>query len=114
MIQGLIAGFIIDEDKEGAAFSSLIIAQEKDNGYKYVGQVGTGVTKTALDKVLKAKPAKSIFSPIPNVNRKSAFNEPIKNPKVVWIKPKLKCQVRYLELDHFGIMRHSSFKGLLE
>jgi hypothetical protein len=71
------------------------------------------VNKKAVDKVLKAKPAKSIFSPIPNVNRKTAFNKPIKNPKIVWIEPKLKFQVKCLELDHFGVMRHPSFKGLL-
>jgi bifunctional non-homologous end joining protein LigD len=113
VIQGVIAGFIIDEDKQGNGFSSLIIAQEKDKGYKYVGQVGTGVPKPAIDKILKAKPAKSVFSPLPKVNRKSAFNKPIKNPRIVWIEPKLKCQVKYLELDHFGVMRHPSFKGLL-
>ena len=53
MIQGVIAGFIIDEDKQGNGFSSLIIAQEKDRGYKYVGQVGTGVPRNAIDKILK-------------------------------------------------------------
>ena len=113
MIQGVIAGFIIDEDKQGNGFSSLIIAQQKDKGYKYVGQVGTGVPRPAIDKILKSKPAKSVFSPLPKVNRKTPFNKPIKNPKIVWIEPKLKCQVKYLELDHFGVMRHPSFKGLL-
>jgi bifunctional non-homologous end joining protein LigD len=91
----------------------LIIAQKKGKGYKYIGQVGTGVNEKAIDKVLKAKPAKSIFSPIPKVNRKSAFNKPIKKPKIVWIQPELWCEVKYLELDHFGVMRHPSFKGLL-
>ena len=111
--QGVIAGFIIEEEKEGNRFSSLIIAQKKGQGYKYIGQVGTGVNKRVLDKVLKAKPAKSIFSPIPNVNRKTAFNKPIKKPKIVWIQPEIWCEVKYLELDHFGVMRHPSFKGLL-
>jgi len=111
--QAVIAGFILDEEKEGIKFSSLIIAQKRRKGYKYIGQVGTGVNKKALDRVLKAKPAKSIFSPIPNVNRKTGFNKPIKKPKIVWIQPELWCEVKYLELDHFGVMRHPSFKGLL-
>ena len=72
-----------------------------------------GVTKSALNKVLQSKRGKSIFSPVPNVNAKTAFRNPIKNPKVVWIKPQLKCRVKYLELDHFGIMRHPSFTGLI-
>jgi len=111
--QGVIAGFIVDEEKEGNGFSSLIIGQKKGKGYKYIGQVGTGVNKKAIDKVLKAKPTKSIFSPIPKVNRKTPFNKPIKKPKIVWIQPELWCEVKYLELDHFGVMRHPSFKGLL-
>lgn len=113
VIQGVIAGFIIDQDKEGSGFNSLIIAQEQKHGYKYIGQVGTGVTKDTLQKVFQAKRSKSIFSPLPAVNRKTAFRSPIKNPKIVWIKPELKCQVKYLELDHFGLMRHPSFKGLI-
>ena len=113
VVQGVIAGFILDKDKPGTSFNSLIIAQKQKNGYKYIGQVGTGVTKNAFDKIFQAKRAKSIFSPLPTLNRKTAFRSPIKNPKIVWIKPELKCEVKYLELDHFGVMRHPSFKGLI-
>jgi len=113
VVQGVIAGFILDQDKPGSGFNSLIIAQKKEKGYKYIGQVGTGVTKLALNKVFKAKRSKSIFSTIPNVNARTAFRTPIKKPKVVWIKPDLQCEIKCLEFDHFGLMRHPSFKGLL-
>jgi ATP-dependent DNA ligase len=83
VVQGVIAGFILDEDKPGTGFNSLIIAQKKEKGYKYIGQVGTGVTRAALNKVFQAKRSRSIFSPVPNVNIKTAFRNPIKRPKVV-------------------------------
>lgn len=89
------------------------VAKKQKDGYKYIGQVGTGVTEETLQKVFQAKRSKSIFSPLPMVNRRTAFRTPINNPKIVWIKPELNCQVKYLELDRFGIMRHPSFKSLL-
>ena len=113
VVQGVIAGFILDQDKPGTGFNSLIIAQKKEKGYKYIGQVGVGISKSTLNKVLQAKRSKSIFSPVPNVNAKTAFRTPINKPKVVWIKPDLKCEIRCL-VDHFGVMRHPSFKGLLK
>ena len=47
---------------------------------------------------------------IPSGGSSDPFNQ---RPKVVWIQPELWCEVKYLELDHFGVMRHPSFKGLL-
>src|SRR4029079_8414087 len=66
VVQGVIAGFILDQDKAGTGFNSLIIAEKNEKGLKYIGQVGTGVLKSALNKVLQAKRSKSIFSPVPN------------------------------------------------
>jgi len=36
--------------------------------------------------------------------KKTGFNKPIKKPKIVWIQPGLWCEIKYLELDHFGVM----------
>jgi ATP-dependent DNA ligase len=38
----------------------------------------------------------------------------IKKPEVIWLQPDIKCNVKYLELDKFGMMRHASFKGLFK
>ena len=112
-IKAVIAGFLLDKDK--GTVSSLIIGRKIDDEYKYVGLVEAGVGMQTLKKVFEAKTtAKSPFSPVPNVNRKSPFRNPIKNPEIVWIKPELKCEVKYLELDRFGIMRQASFKGLID
>jgi len=45
--------------------------------------------------------------------KKAVFRTPIKNPEVVWLKPQFNCEVKFLELDFTGEMRHASFKGLI-
>jgi len=112
-VKAVIAGYLLDKDKN--AFSSLIIGRKIDDSYKYIGLVAAGVGQQTLKKVLESKTTnKPIFSPVPNVNRSSPFRNPIKNPQIVWLKPELKCEVQYLELDRFGIMRHPTFKRLVD
>ena len=113
LVKAVVAGYLVDKDK--GAVSSLIIGRKIDDEYKYIGLVESGVGTQTLKKVLEAKTTtKSIFYPLPNVNRKSHIHTPIKNPQIVWLEPDLKCEVRYLELDRFGVMRHASFKGFLD
>jgi bifunctional non-homologous end joining protein LigD len=112
-VKAIVAGYLLDKDKNDSGFSSLIIARKIDNEYKYIGLVENGVGEQTLKKVFQAKTTnRPIFSQLPNVNKKSPLRNPIKNPQVIWLKPELKCEVRYLELDRFGVMRHASFKGL--
>ena len=113
-VKAVIVGYLLDKDKNAAGFSSLIIGREIDNEYKYIGLVEAGVGIQTLKKVFEAKKTKRpMFSQVPKVNSKSPLRSPIKNPEIVWLKPGLKCQVKYLELDRFGLMRHASFKGLI-
>lgn len=110
-VEAFVAGYLFDKDKHG--ISSLIIGRKIDNTHKYIGLVEVGVGNLTMKKVYEAKTTKkSIFSPVPNVNVKTPFRTPIKNVDVVWLNPELKCEVKYLELDRFGIMRHPSFEGL--
>jgi len=110
-VEAVVAGYLFDMDKHG--ISSLIIGRKIDNKYKYIGLVEVGVGNLTMKKVFEATTTtRSIFSPVPIVNVKTPFRTPVKNGQIVWLNP-LKCQVKYLELDRFGVMRHASFKGLL-
>jgi bifunctional non-homologous end joining protein LigD len=61
-----------------------------------------------------AKPkSASIFNKVPNVNAKLPFRDQIKNPEVIWLEPDIRCRVKYLELDSYGLMRHPVFNGLI-
>jgi ATP-dependent DNA ligase len=112
LIECFIAGYILDLDKPGNG--SLLIGKEANKGFQFMGRVELGVTTKVKEKIFAEKAiTRSIFKPEPKVNRKTAFSIPIKNPKIVWIRPTLRCRVQYLELDQSGIMRHPSFKGLI-
>jgi bifunctional non-homologous end joining protein LigD len=82
--------------------------------YKYIGLVQAGVGPKTIEKIVtKGQKLKSIFNKTPKVNRKGIFRTPIKNPEIVWLKPQFTCEVKFLELDFAGEMRHASFKGLI-
>ena len=80
-----------------------------------MGLLEAGVGMKTIKKVVQAKKLKtSIFSPAPKVNSKTPFRQPIKNAVLIWLKPELRCEVKYLEIDSYGVMRHASFKRLIE
>jgi bifunctional non-homologous end joining protein LigD len=112
VVPAVIAGYLIDKDK--SALSALIIGKKKDKKYEYLGLVSAGVGPQTVKKILTKgqRTTKSIFATLPKVNRKGIFRTPIKNPEIVWIKPQFNCEVKFLELDFTGEMRHASFKGL--
>jgi bifunctional non-homologous end joining protein LigD len=112
--QGVVAGLLLDKEKAGSGFSSLIVGVKEKQNYKCIGLVKTGITRNVLQEILTTAKAreKSIFSTEPKVNRNSPFRKKIKQAEIIWLEPDIKCKVKYLELDKFGMMRHASFRGL--
>jgi bifunctional non-homologous end joining protein LigD len=106
----LIAGLTYSS----SGLSSLILATEKAGKYHYAGDVGTG---------FNAKEAKEIISAIKVVKKCPLVNEPDytrpgrwgkKAPAhVIWCRPVLLCEVKYLQVTAAGELRHASFKGLV-
>jgi len=113
--EAIVAGLLLDKDKPGSGFSSLIVGVKEKENYKCLGLVEAGINKAALHTILQKGSAceKSIFSPEPPVNRNSPFRKKIKQAEIIWLEPTLKCNVKYLELDKFGMMRHASFRELV-
>jgi bifunctional non-homologous end joining protein LigD len=111
----VIAGILLDLDKPGSGFNSLIIGVEEEGNYKYIGLLEAGIPKDALVEILSSARATNdcIFSPVPRVNARLPFREPIKNAQVIWLEPTLRCRVKYLELDEYGCMRHGSFRAMI-
>jgi bifunctional non-homologous end joining protein LigD len=108
-----ITGLLLDKDKKGLGFNSLIIGIKNGKEYQYRGLVQAGVTKSKLTELLtNCKPIKKpVYKKAPNVNSRTPFRDPIKNPEVIWLKP-YACQVKYLELDQYKMMRHASLVDL--
>jgi bifunctional non-homologous end joining protein LigD len=113
--EAVVAGILLDRDKRGSGFNSLIVGAEEGDGYRYLGLVDVGITRTTLNEILASARATEscIFSPVPPVNARVPFREPIKNAEVIWFKPDIRCMVKYLELDEYGLMRHARFAGMV-
>ncbi|MGE5423418.1 MAG: DNA ligase D, partial [Ignavibacteriales bacterium] len=52
VVEATIAGLLLDLDKPGSGFNSLVIGVEEEGGYKYIGLVEAGISKDALVEIL--------------------------------------------------------------
>lgn len=86
-------------------FGALVLGVYKNNDLKYIGHTGSGFDTMKLDTIMnKLKPL---------ITEKSPFKKtPKTNTLVTWVKPKLICEVTFLEWTHDGNMRQPVFIGL--
>jgi bifunctional non-homologous end joining protein LigD len=80
-----------------------------------MGAVGSGFNDRSYKDILsKLKPAKSIpFEKTPDPNKATRFRR-ASTDMIYWVKPEVKCLIRYSEITNDGLMRHPSFKGLIK
>jgi bifunctional non-homologous end joining protein LigD len=107
----VIAGFTKGTGRRASSFGSLVLGYYRGDELVYAGNVGTGFNSKEIDKLLdKLRPLKRPTSP---------FSEVPKMPKVrksdvIWVEPKLVCEVEFAEWTHDGRLRAPSYKGLRE
>jgi len=107
----VICGFTKGTGRRASSFGSLVLGYYRGNELVYAGNVGTGFNSKEIDKLLdKLRPLKRATSP---------FREVPKMPKVrkgdvIWVEPKLVCEVEFVEWTHDGRLRAPSYKGLRE
>jgi bifunctional non-homologous end joining protein LigD len=107
----LIAGYTKGQGRRSGRFGSLVLAVRRGDELVYVGNCGTGFTEQEIDRLLeKLRLLERSTSPFP---------EPPKMPKVrkgdvVWVEPKLVCEVEFAEWTHDGRLRAPSYQGLRE
>ena len=102
--EAIIAGFT-EPAGSRKFFGAIILAEKEGNGFKYVGNAGSGFNVQSL---------KELFDQMqPLVQKKSPFPEKIKNnSSVTWIKPELICEIKYSEITADGKFRHPVFLHL--
>ncbi len=102
----VICGFTSGRGKRSELLGSLIAGCYYQNKLKYVGKIGTGFSekqlKELLERLEKLKVKKCPFPEEPELKL-----PPGRKP--VWTKPKLVCEVKFLELTEDKIMRAPSF-----
>src|SRR5438094_4904769 len=107
----IIAGYTKGQGRRAGTLGSLVLAVRRGPNLEYVGNVGTGFTGEEIEKLLqKLRPLERKTPP---------FKEMPKMPKVrkgdvVWVEPKLVCEVEFAEWTHDGRLRAPSYQGLRE
>ncbi len=107
----VICGFTKGTGRRASSFGSLVLGYFRGQELVYAGNVGTGFSSKEIDKLLdKLRPLKRAASP---------FREVPKMPKVrksdvIWVDPKLVCEVEFVEWTHDGRLRAPSYQGLRE
>jgi bifunctional non-homologous end joining protein LigD len=107
----VIAGYTKGQGRREGRFGALVLAVTRGRELEYAGNCGTGFKDRDIDELLaKLRPL---------VRKTSPFVEVPKMPKVrkgdvVWVEPKLVCEVEFAEWTHDGRLRAPSYQGLRE
>jgi bifunctional non-homologous end joining protein LigD len=107
----VIAGFTKGTGRRASSFGSLVLGYYQGGELVYAGNVGTGFSSREIDKLLdKLRPLKRATSPFREVPRMPK----VRKSDVIWVEPKLVCEVEFAEWTHDGRLRAPSYKGLRE
>src|SRR5512132_3119586 len=107
----VIAGYTRGQGRRSGRLGSLVLAVNQGGGLRYVGNCGTGFTEEEIDKLLKLlRPLERPDSPFQDVPKMPR----VKKGDVVWVEPRLVCEVEFVEWTHDGHLRAPSYQGLRE
>jgi bifunctional non-homologous end joining protein LigD len=105
----VIAGYTRGQGRRSGRLGSLILAVNRGGEFRYVGNCGTGFTEAEIDRLMKLlKPLERPSSPFPVVPKMPR----VKKGDVVWVEPKLVCEVEFVEWTHDEHLRAPSYQGL--
>ena len=107
----VIAGYTKGTGRRASSFGSLVLGYYRGGELVYAGNVGTGFNAKEIDKLLdKLRPLRrstAQFSEVPKMPK-------VRKSDVIWVEPKLVCEVEFAEWTHDGRLRAPSYKGLRE
>jgi bifunctional non-homologous end joining protein LigD len=107
----IIAGYTRGKGRRSKSLGSLVLAVNRGNGLEYVGNCGTGFTEKEIGKLMsKLRPLERSDPPFAAVPKMPK----VRKGDVVWVEPKLVCEVEFAEWTHDGRLRAPSYQGLRE
>ena len=105
----VICGWTAGYGNRAARFGALALGMRKGGELVYVGNCGTGFSDAVIDDLAKRlaplERATSPFTPEPKMQK-------VRKGDVVWVEPRLVCEVEFAEWTHDGHLRAPSFQGL--
>jgi bifunctional non-homologous end joining protein LigD len=106
----IICGYTLGEGKREGYFGALLLGAWHEGKLRYLGRVGTGWEEKDLEEITnmlkKIETGKNPFDVFEE--------EPSVLEKVRWVKPKLVCEVKFMELTEDLKLRAPSFQRLRE
>jgi bifunctional non-homologous end joining protein LigD len=107
----IIAGYTRGQGRRSGTLGSLVLAVRRGRELSYVGNCGTGFTEPEIDRLLaKLRPLERKEPPFAVVPKMPK----VRKGDVVWVEPKLVCEVEFVEWTHDGHLRAPSYQGLRE
>jgi bifunctional non-homologous end joining protein LigD len=107
----VICGWTKGQGRRSGSFGSLVLGAYRGAEPHWVGNCGTGFTERDIGELLaKLEPLRRDTCPFP-VEPKMPK---VRKGDVVWIEPRLVCEVEFAEWTHDGHLRAPSFQGLRE
>ncbi|HET6913219.1 MAG TPA: DNA ligase D [Rhodanobacteraceae bacterium] len=103
----VIVGYTAGKGSRGA-LGALLLAEPEENGWRYVGRVGTGMDEPTLKRV------HDVLKPVRE--RPALINPPdakqLRGGKVTWVKPEHVAEIAFRGRTGDDMLRQGSFKGL--
>ncbi len=105
----VICGWTKGQGRRAGSFGALVLGAYREQELVWVGNCGTGFTERDIDELLaKLEPLRTdraAFAEIPKMAK-------VRRGDVIWVQPKLVCEVEFAEWTHDGHLRAPSFQGL--
>ncbi len=107
----LIAGYTKGQGRRASSLGALVLAVRRGGDLVWAGNCGTGFDEQEIQKLLrKLRPLERKTSPFKAVPKMPK----VRKGDVVWVTPKLVCEVRFSEWTHDGRLRAPVYQGLRE
>jgi bifunctional non-homologous end joining protein LigD len=107
----VIAGYTKGQGRRAGRLGSLVLAVNRGGEPHYAGNCGTGFSEDEIDRLMaKLRPLERKSPPFAVVPKMPK----VRRDDVVWVTPKLVCEVEFAEWTHDGRLRAPVYKGLRE
>jgi len=105
----VIAGYTRGRGRREGGLGALVLGVHRGGELGWAGNCGTGFNDAEIERLLrKLRPLERATSPFARVPRMPK----VRREDVVWVTPKLVCEVRFAEWTHDGHLRAPSYLGL--